>query len=65
VPRLSVNVNDETAAALHALADKHGCSVTEIVRRAVSAQAFFARAQREGKRITLSSPQGTTEVTFL
>lgn len=34
--RLSVNINDETEAALRELAARRGTSVTEIVRRAVS-----------------------------
>lgn len=38
--RLSVNVNDETAEALRALAEKRGTTVTEIIRRAVSVYKF-------------------------
>jgi predicted transcriptional regulator len=39
--RLNVNVNDETAAALHELAERRGVTVTEVVRRAVAALKFL------------------------
>lgn len=38
--RLSVNINDETAAALKELAARRDTSVTEIVRRAVAVYKF-------------------------
>lgn len=38
--RLSVNINDETAAALRDLAERRGTTVTEIVRRSVSVYKF-------------------------
>lgn len=38
--RLNVNINDDTAAALRALADQDKMSVTEVVRRAVSVYKF-------------------------
>ncbi|WP_422117705.1 ribbon-helix-helix protein, CopG family [Brachybacterium sp. UNK5269] len=41
MPRLSVNINNETAEALKELADENGTTVTEIVRRAVSAYKFL------------------------
>lgn len=38
--RLNININDETAAALQALAAKRDTTLTEIVRRAVSVYKF-------------------------
>lgn len=39
--RLSINISNETARALRALAEKHDTSVTNIVRRAVSVYSFL------------------------
>lgn len=41
VTRLSVNINDETAAALKQMADRRQTTVTEVVRRAVSVYKFI------------------------
>ena len=62
--RLNVNVNDDTALALKALAEEQGTTVTEIVRRAVSVYKFFDDARDEGKVIQLvdKSTHRTTDV---
>src|SRR5689334_15011113 len=39
--RLSVNVADDVADAIGTLRDRHGWSITEVVRRAVSALKFI------------------------
>lgn len=39
--RLSVNINDETTAALQELAQRRDTSVTEVVRRAVAVYKFL------------------------
>jgi hypothetical protein len=49
--RLSVNMNPETAAALRAIADRHGLSVTEAVRRVVAIASFVEQQQAEGKSV--------------
>ena len=55
MPRLSVNINSETAAALEALAAKHGTNVTEIVRRSVSTLVFLHKEvdQKPNMRLQL------------
>jgi hypothetical protein len=51
--RLSVNINDDTAAALRSLAEEDGVTITEVVRRAVSVYKFFDEAKDAGKTIQL------------
>lgn len=52
--RLSVNINDETAAALKDLADRRDTSVTEIVRRAVAVYKFVEdEVGQKGKTLQL------------
>ncbi|MGL5829447.1 MAG: ribbon-helix-helix protein, CopG family [Angustibacter sp.] len=48
--RLSVNINDETEAALKELAAKKGTTVTEIVRRAVSVYKFVDEQTGDGQK---------------
>lgn len=63
--RLSVNVNDETAAALRELADQDEISVTEVIRRAVSVYKFFVDARAEDKTIQLVSADETKTLVHL
>lgn len=65
--RLHINMNDETAAALRALAAKRQTSVTEIVRRAVGVYKFVEDEVVDGdKTLKLVRPNGSeTVVTVL
>lgn len=65
--RLSVNINDETAAALKDMAEKRQTTVTEIVRRAVSVYKFIEDEVVDGnKTLKLVAPEGSeTTVTVL
>ena len=56
--RLSVNINDATAAALTDLADRRGTTVTEIVRRAVSVYHFVSGELASGKRLQTVDREG-------
>ena len=49
--RLSVNINDETAAALRTLAARDGVTITELIRRAVSVLAFVEGEIDKGNEI--------------
>lgn len=55
--RLSVNMNVETADALRKIADAHGISVTEAVRRAVSVAHFVEEQTRQGKSVQIEDPK--------
>lgn len=49
--RLNVNLNQETAEALKALAAKENISYTEAVRRAIAVFKFIEDEQAEGRKI--------------
>ena len=65
--RLSVNINDETAAALRDLAKRRQTTVTEVVRRAVSVYKFVEDEVVDGdKTLKLVQSNGSeTIVTVL
>ena len=67
MPRLSVNMNQETADALALLRRNHDVTVTEAVRRAVSVAVYLERAARDGHTISVYDPKkrATTGVVFL
>ena len=52
-PRLSVNMNEETAQALK---EKNGLSVTEAVRRAISVYKFVNDELESGRKILTMDP---------
>lgn len=54
--RLSVNINDETAAALQDLAQRRNTTVTETVRRAVSVLKFVEDETARGCVIQMTEP---------
>lgn len=57
--RLNVNINDETAAALRALAERRSTTITEIVRRSISLYKFVEDETVDGdKTLKLVAPHG-------
>ena len=61
-PRLSVNMNEETAQALKELAEKNGLSVTEAVRRAISVYKFVNDELESGRKILTMDPNEKNKV---
>jgi hypothetical protein len=59
--RLSVNINDETAAAIRTSQTRRQTTATEVLRRAVSVYKFLDDARRRGDEIRLVSGDGTIE----
>src|SRR3954452_1193318 len=51
VTRLSININEETAAALRDMAARRGVSVTEAVRRAVAIAKFVEDETMNGSTV--------------
>lgn len=49
--RLSVNINQETEAFLRAYARRHGCTITEALRRAVGVSAFVQAETDSGRQV--------------
>lgn len=62
--RLSVNIADSTAAALQALSDKHGTSLTETVRRAISVYAGVAEQWDAHRKVLVQDGDVLYELTF-
>lgn len=63
--RLSVNINDETDAALRELAARRGTSVTDVVRRAVSVYKFIEDEVGENHKTLQLRDRSTDEVTTI
>jgi hypothetical protein len=58
VVRLSVNLNQETAAALKDLAQDQGLSMTEVIRRAISVYNFVVDEHDAGRKIHTMDQDG-------
>jgi len=56
--RLSVNLNEESAAILRRVTRDRGISTTEAVRRAIGLLDFFERAHADGVRIWTETHEG-------
>jgi hypothetical protein len=64
--RLSVNMSAEVAEALREIADRHGCSITEAIRRCISTQKYLEDAADRGAKILLDEPgQPLRELVFV
>jgi len=54
--KMTVSLSDEVMGAAHELAAEKSISLTEILRRSISARVFLEEAQREGKAVLLRDP---------
>lgn len=64
--RLSINLNDETAATLRKASAVEGRTVTEVVRRAVGVYEHCMEAARDGSTVKIVDANGNAKVvTFL
>jgi hypothetical protein len=57
-PRLSVLINEESAAVLRAFKENHGVSTTEAIRRAIGLMSWMEDNRRQGHRIILETRDG-------
>ncbi|TFC83037.1 ribbon-helix-helix protein, CopG family [Cryobacterium sp. TMT3-29-2] len=60
IVRLNVNLNNETAEALKALADERGISVTEAVRRAISVYKYIEDEVSAGHKVQIADKVNKT-----
>ena len=66
VQRLSVNLSPEVAEALQWIAEKHGSTVTEAVRRCISTQKWVEEAlDRKAKILIAEEGQPVRELVFV
>jgi hypothetical protein len=65
--RLSVNVANDVADAITTLQDKHGWTISDVIRRAISAYKFIdEETTEEGSKILIERKNGEVrEVQFL
>lgn len=56
--RLSVNLNQETAAALKELSRRRSITATEVVRRSISLQWFLQEERRRGRKVHTMDSDG-------
>ena len=61
--RLSVNLNDDVAAALKEIADKRGLTATEAVRRAIAWYKFIDEEVVDGNRTIQLVDKSSNRVT--
>jgi hypothetical protein len=57
--KLTVNLAPEVVAALRALADRQGTTMTETLRQAISVQQVLVESQDNGKRVVLENADGS------
>jgi predicted DNA-binding protein len=66
VQRLSVNLSPEVAEALQWIAEKHGSTVTEAVRRCISTQKYIEEAlDKKAKILIAEEGQPVRELVFV
>lgn len=57
-PRLNVNINSETVAALRKLKEEKGLNATEIVRNAIALYEYLADEKKNGRKVQTSDIYG-------
>ena len=66
IQRLSVNLSTEVAEALQWIAEKHGSTITEAVRRCISTQKYVEEALDKGAKILIAEDgQPVRELVFV
>jgi predicted transcriptional regulator len=66
IQRLSVNLSTEVAEALQWIAEKHGSTITEAVRRCISTQKYVEEALDKGAKILVAEDgQPVRELVFV
>jgi hypothetical protein len=63
--RLSINLSAETAEAFRELAGRKGLSITEGIRRAISAWQFLEEETSRGNKIAVIEPDGSIRTIVL
>ncbi len=55
--KISMNMSDETLAALRELAERYNVTMTEAARRAISVMKLLDDNQRDGNDVLLRNPK--------
>lgn len=63
--KVTVNLPTETIERIREIADKHGLTMTEAIRRAIITESYLEKQMAEGNKILLEKPDNTyTELVF-
>ncbi|MFP4132994.1 MAG: ribbon-helix-helix protein, CopG family [Halothece sp.] len=63
--KVTVNLPTETIERIREIADKHGLTMTEAIRRAIITESYLEKQIAEGNKILLEKPDKTyTELVF-
>ncbi|MFP4253458.1 MAG: ribbon-helix-helix protein, CopG family [Halothece sp.] len=63
--KVTVNLPTETIERIREIADKHGLTMTEAIRRAIITESYLEKQIAEGNKILLEKPDQTyTELVF-
>lgn len=63
--RMSVSLPPDTAALLEQLAQSHGITMVEVIRKAIATEAYLQGEIRKGVRVQLAAADGSIkEVVF-
>ena len=66
IQRLSINLSTEVAEALQWIAEKHGSTITEAVRRCISTQKYVEEALDKGAKVLIAEDgQPVRELVFV
>ena len=57
--KVTVNLPDETIQRIRAIADKHGLTMTEAIRRAIITESYLEDQIEKGNKILLEKPDQT------
>jgi hypothetical protein len=63
--RLSVNVADDVADAINTLHVKHGWTISDVIRRAISTYKFIDEETENGAKILIERDGNIREVRFM
>lgn len=63
--KVTVNLPTETIERIREIADKHGLTMTEAIRRAIITESYLEKQMAEGNKILLEKPDKTySELVF-
>lgn len=63
--KVTVNLPEETISRIQAIANRHGLSMTEAIRRAIITESYIDEQIEEGSKVLIQKPDNTyREVVF-
>jgi hypothetical protein len=60
ITKVTVNLPDETVAAIKSIADNRGTTITEALRQVIESQRFLNTEMENGNKLLLQNPADQT-----